>query len=237
MKCKAVRKIKSTKEKKIKRKNVMSLNAFCEICFSAPHGLPTDGSRPWIIFHSKHETPVKVPLDCTHCGQELADIFSQTLKLVPPLMQDYTRQRKSGPAPFLGIAPPLMWKDVVIVCRDVDDNCGFLKGLRSRGILCTVITDTSNPHVALPEKDEIIFTTPFAMTGLERRVVVFLPFEAKDILMTDSDKDVEDIPRTVKGFQDDLKLGQAISELTAENKVCLWYTASRCMGQLIIFIP
>lgn len=93
-----------------------------------------------------------------------------------------------------------------------------------------VITDTANPTVAMPTQEAVIFTTPFAMTGLERKVVVYVSFEAKDPLGAEEEGKKEEV-------RDDLLVSQALAELTAEDRVSLWYTASRCMGQLIIIVP
>ena len=39
------------------------------------------------------------------------------------------------------------------------------------------------------------------------------------------------------GVMDDLKVGQAVKEMTGEDRVRLWYAASRCISQLIIVVP
>lgn len=111
--------------------------------------------------------------------------------------------------------------------------------MRKKGIPITIIQDTANPQVAVPTKDEIIFTTPFAMTGLERKVVVYIPFQSRDPLASQYDlaEDGEGEQSSVKSSLDDLKVGQALRELTEEDKVALWYTASRCLSQFILFIP
>ena len=76
------------------------------------------------------------------------------------------------------------------------------------------------------------FTTTFAMTGLERKVVIYVPFEARDPLEGGGGGE-----RVGGGVMDDLKVGQAVKEMTGEDRVRLWYAASRCISQLIIVVP
>nr|KAG5695923.1 hypothetical protein BaRGS_017361 [Batillaria attramentaria] len=146
---------------------------------SAPHGLATDGSRPWIIFHSKHDRPSQLPLDCEQCAHDLADIFIHRLSLQPVVSSEQTKRRRLGPPPVT--VDTLLWKDVVMVCRHAD-SCILTSTMKKRGVPMTIISATADPQVALPTRDELIYTTPFAMTGLERKVVVYIPFQSLDPL-------------------------------------------------------
>ncbi|KAK7096286.1 uncharacterized protein [Littorina saxatilis] len=200
------------------------------ISSSAPWGLSTDGSRPWFIFHSKHNSSARLPLECQQCGRDLVDIFHHGLHLQAS-PSDQAKRRKLGPLPVT--SDGLALKDIVIVSREVDP-CEFVTALKKSGISVSMITDTANPAVAMPTQDAVIFTTPHAMTGLERKVVVYVSFQAKDPLREDGEGRER---RVGEGAMDDLKVGQALSEMTEEDQVSLWYTASRCMGQLIIIVP
>lgn len=208
------------------------------LLISAPNGLATDGPRPLLIFHSAHNSPSPGPLDCQSCAHQLADVLTHQLNLQPVTPAEQSKRRKLGPLPVA--VDTLSWRDVVMVCRQAID-CALTKTLRKRGIPMVIISNTDNPQVAVPTRDELIFTTPFAMMGLERKVVIYVPFIVPDPLSSDLEVDGEGGEDRVEGegrqALDDLKLGQALRQLSSEDRVSLWYTASRCTAQLIIFVP
>lgn len=151
-----------------------------------------------------------------------------TLNFSFSLSASQAKRRKLGPLPVP--VENLSLRDVVIVSRHADP-CPLVATLRKAGFPVSIVTDTANPAVAISTQEAIVFTTPFAMTGLERKVLVYVPFQGREPLGREGREGVG------AGALDDLKLSQALREMTAEDRVSLWYSASRCMSQLIILVP
>ena len=72
--------------------------------------------------------------------------------------------------------------DIVITSSEADPSCALITALRNAGIPVVVVKDTNDPSLAFSNKEAVTFTTTFAMTGLERKVVICVPFEARDPL-------------------------------------------------------
>ncbi|XP_076438825.1 uncharacterized protein LOC143277807 [Babylonia areolata] len=221
---------------------------------STPQGLSTDGARPLLIFHSEHHnSPSRLPAQCSTCGSELGDHLLATLHLQTSTV-DQAKRRRLGPLPTTtgggGSSGGVSMRDVVIVCNDASP-CPLVTALKKRGLTVSIVTDTANPMVAMPTHDTVVFTTPQAMKGLERKVVVYIPSEAGDQLGKTTTMTSTLTATTMKGGEereegesggggggvDDLKVRQALEKLTADDKVMLWYTASRCLSQLVIIVP
>jgi hypothetical protein len=232
--------------------------------FRAEVSLATDGPRPHIINHSLHSQPGS-PTNCYECGNKLADYLKEMI--IPgeagTLSKNKTSKKrhnvavssgsrqvgKSGDTILSNISSlhsklptaafgqkyvgsserrDLQWSDVLIVAKEMPKDCGFLAALRHNNIPVTVLMRGQTSDIETNNDNKLFITSYKEVTGLERALIVFVPSESSNSLQKKSSNET-DIP--------DLQLGLSLNHFTEEDRISLWYVASRSLASLVLILP
>ncbi|KAK7490036.1 hypothetical protein BaRGS_00018736, partial [Batillaria attramentaria] len=143
---------------------------------------PSDGPRVIRLRHQGQGHAGLWPLQCVKCGQEVAGVFRQLqVGTKGPLRHKYP--------------PPLRYRDIFVLTSDVDllaedakcepsQGSGFIRGLRLSNVPVCVFgrkgediatKKKASSDVAVAKQDVVTVTNYDSVTGLERKLVVYLP--------------------------------------------------------------
>ncbi|XP_076454333.1 uncharacterized protein LOC143289240 [Babylonia areolata] len=168
--------------------------------------LPTDGPEVKLLNHGSHVGRVKDVLDCRECGEALAAYLLRDL--------------------CIGGGSGLQWDDVSISgSLDIDNvrDRPCLQALTLQGIqlYCQSPRRLTSPP---PYRGKVLVIGGCPFQGLESKVVVFIPDVSRVSHVTTDD---------VREFRPELP--GWLRDMGRWNRCHLWFVASRCLSQLVVF--
>ncbi|CAG5134337.1 unnamed protein product [Candidula unifasciata] len=247
----------NTRIQKYKRRNVqtpkqLTTGQFCDGHSHTEMSLPSDGPQPTIIDHALH-SKTGGPAKCQECAHEL---FTFLNTMVRPDDKTICSKRKHNfyetklikrgsserghfllsstspkgsffQKPEVFESRALAWSDVVIVVEEMAEDSVFVKVLKSKNIPVEVCTRDNACRIEDPREKKLFITSYKETTGIERAIIVFIP----------SEKQVSSQQFPVKVSNIDLKLASCISRFSENDKLALWYVASRSLASLVLILP
>ncbi|GFO15953.1 hypothetical protein PoB_004245800 [Plakobranchus ocellatus] len=197
-------------------------------------GLPTDGPRPHIIDHQKHNR-TGPPLKCIDCGRELADFLLSMVKTETQpnaYVSTNTTSTTDQKRPRFD-SRALYWSDILIATCGVPKHPVLLDTLLKCGIpLEIAVSSTLTRTIETSRDKEKLFVTTFdEVVGLERALIVFIPSSAEEGHLSGDEENDE-----LKELKD-LSLRLWIQRYCEEDRRALWFIASRSLSDLVLLLP
>ncbi|KAH9513804.1 hypothetical protein Btru_031448 [Bulinus truncatus] len=121
----------------------------------------------------------------------------------------------------------LLWTDVLIVVKDAHPDSVFLTTLSRRGIPVECAVGGEARKIEQLDLPKLYVTTYKEVSGLERTLVVFVPSEIPD------QRENQHYSTDLR----DLQLSQCIQRYTDQDKLALWFVASRSLSSLVLILP
>ncbi|XP_070185349.1 uncharacterized protein [Littorina saxatilis] len=139
--------------------------------------LHTDGPLPRELRHqgTGHDNDV-IPLDCQTCGLNLASVLKEL----------HVGEASAGTCKAGG-PRPLQFRDVfVLTLATLSDSSGLVQGLRQAGVPVTYMAEydvaTMTQVVTMTGPDAVLATDCRNVSGLERKIVVWIQSDKTDSL-------------------------------------------------------